>query len=89
MATVLCKEIVVRIVQMKGSRAPRPLPLDCGFNEKDEYEVFGVGDYSESSEAYFVLVNADDQFYWISNRHVRLVRGVLSGVKKLGENYSE
>jgi hypothetical protein len=72
MATTLVAHSAIKVTIAQHPRAPQPLPLESGFSEGTIYEVVGVGDYSETSEAYFVLVNDHGQFYWISNRHVKL-----------------
>lgn len=62
----------VRICQLEGQFAPRPLPLENGFSTDKEYEVLGLYCPSESGEAYLVLKNDDDQIWFVSNRHVRV-----------------
>lgn len=63
--------LYVRIQQMAGERAPRPLPLDSGFEEDVAYRVLGVFNASESSDAFLILSNARDELWFICNRHVR------------------
>lgn len=72
MATTLVAHSVIKVTIAEHPRAPHPLPLESGFTEGTIYEVLGVGDYSETSEAYFLMVNDLGQFWWISNRHVKL-----------------
>jgi len=71
MATTLVAHSVIKVTIAQHPRGPAPLPLDSGFTEGTAYEILGVGDYSETSEVYFVLINDQGQFWWISNRHVR------------------
>lgn len=70
----LTTEIYVEIKQMVGEDAPRPLPLSKGFSENKLYKVYGIETHSETSEAYFILVNDKNEFWWISNRHIRFVK---------------
>jgi hypothetical protein len=62
----------VRIEQMTGERAPRPLPLQSGFRSDRLYRVLGVHSASETSECYLILANERDELWFISNRHVRI-----------------
>ena len=61
--------LYVRIAEMTGDRAPTPLPLASGFNSDTAYRVLGAYSPSETSEAYFVLSNDEDQVWFGSNRH--------------------
>lgn len=64
----------VRVKQMEGENAPRPLPLSNGFDEDTAYLVIGASDYSETSESYFLIVNSQGQSWFISNRHLRVYK---------------
>lgn len=55
------------------AHGPTPLPLKSGFSADQAYRVLGVFSPSESSEAYFILANDEDQMWFISNRHLRFV----------------
>lgn len=66
-------DMFVRIEQLEGSFAPLPKPLDNGFSKDYAYKVQGITDYSESSETFLILVNNDNQIWFISNRHLRYV----------------
>jgi len=55
-------------------KAPPPLPLTNGFSEDRAYRVIGIFNPSETSEAYLILVNNQDQIWFISNRHLRFVK---------------
>jgi hypothetical protein len=48
-----------------------PFPLDHGFEVKTSYRVLAIFDYSETSEAYFLLANSADEFWSISTRYCR------------------
>jgi hypothetical protein len=74
MATTLVDHSIIFVTVHQVDNGPHPRPLDCGFSINTEYAVLGCGDYSETSEAYFVLVNDRREFWWISNRHVRYSR---------------
>lgn len=67
-------KIAVRIVQLETKNAPRPLPLENGFNAETNYRVFDISDFGETSEAYFVLINESGEFWFIPTRHCRLAR---------------
>lgn len=64
----------VRIEEMKGENAPRPLPLSSGFSEDKTYEILGMHAPSESSEAFLILQNDRNELWFISNRHVRFTK---------------
>jgi hypothetical protein len=70
---MICIEsgLYVRIAQLEGARAPVPLPLSSGFNSDTAYRVLGAFSPSETSEAYLVLSNDEDELWFISNRHCR------------------
>ncbi len=74
MSTYIRPGVKVTIHQMEGEFAPRPLPLENDFSSDKEYEVMGLHCPSETSEAYLILINDKDQMWFISNRHVRVVR---------------
>ncbi|MBS1713081.1 MAG: hypothetical protein JST30_01955 [Armatimonadetes bacterium] len=65
--------LFVRIEQLEGENAPRPLPLSSGFSVGRAYEVLGIHAPSESSEAFLILKNDRDEIWFVSNRHVRIV----------------
>jgi hypothetical protein len=67
----------VTVLQLEGPRAPRPLPLESGFEEGVQYKVLGVHSPSETSEAYFILCNDRDEVWFISNRHFRVADGMM------------
>lgn len=50
---------------------PRPFPLVSGFSMGQAYRALGLSSPSESSDAYFVLSNDNDEICLISNCHVR------------------
>lgn len=56
---------------MQGERAPQPKPLSNGFSENIAYQVLGLHSASETSEAYLILANDQDELWFISNKHVR------------------
>lgn len=64
----------VRVVQMRGLHAPRPLPLLVGFSASKEYEVLGIWSASETAEAYALLANDRDELWFIPTRHLRVAR---------------
>lgn len=65
--------IYVRIEEVSGGKAPRPIPLDSGFVLHHAYRVLGIFSPSETSEAYVILSNERNELWFISNRHVRTV----------------
>jgi hypothetical protein len=65
--------IRVKIKQYGGPRPPAPLPLESGFSDDKEYEIVGIHCPSETAEAYCILVNDDNQLWFISNRHLEVV----------------
>jgi hypothetical protein len=60
----------VRIEEM--ANGPQPLPLKSGFSKGMAYRVIGVFNPSETAEAYMILVNDQDETWFISNRHLRM-----------------
>lgn len=68
------KDVYVHIEQVENVH---PKPLENGFYVNTLYRVFGIFSASETSEAYFILCNNENQFWYISNRHVR-----FSGIYK-------
>ncbi|HLO97015.1 MAG TPA: hypothetical protein VK171_00355 [Fimbriimonas sp.] len=73
MSIYLKSDVFVKIQQLEGEHAPRPLPLSSGFSNGLAYEVLGIHTASESAEAFLILRNDRDEMWFISNRHVRLV----------------
>lgn len=73
----------VRIEQLDGQHAPRPLPLENGFSMDKVYEPVGLHCPSESGEAYLILVNDRDELWFISNRHLRVVTPIHEETRKL------
>lgn len=73
MSCYLSPDLRVRIEQMEGKFAPRPLPLENGFSKEKTYTPIGMFCPSESGEAYLILANDRDEIWFISNRHVRVV----------------
>jgi len=63
--------IYVVVEQIEDERAPHPLPLASGFSTHFAYRILGIYTPSETSEAYFILANDDDEIWFISNRHFR------------------
>ncbi len=63
--------LYVRIEE--NDKGPAPFPLKSGFCREQAYRVLGMFNASESSEAYLILANDQDQLWFISNRHVRFV----------------
>jgi len=57
----------------ENDKGPAPFPLKSGFTREQAYRVLGIFNASESSEAYLILANDQDQLWFISNRHVRFV----------------
>ena len=52
-------------------QAPNPGPLESGFSLDRAYRATGVYNASETSEAYFILINDRNEVWFISNRHLR------------------
>jgi hypothetical protein len=73
MSVFILPGVFVRIQQLESETAPRPLPLESGFDPIRAYEVLGLHAPSESAEAYLILRNDRDELWFISNRHVRVV----------------
>jgi len=73
MSIYIKPDVCVRIEQLEGDNAPRPLPLNSGFSLGRTYEVLGIHAPSESAEAFLILKNDRDEIWFISNRHVRIV----------------
>lgn len=73
MSIYIKPNVKVRIEEMEGEHAPRPLPLRSGFSRDKEYEVLGIHTPSETAEAWLILKNDRDEMWFISNRHVRIV----------------
>lgn len=65
-------DFYVQIVEMEGPKAPIPKPLENGFLPNKPYKVYGAYSPSETSEAYFILCNERNEFWFISTRHTRL-----------------
>ena len=63
--------LYVRIQELEQERAPQPLPLSSGFSKGAAYRVLGIHCASETSEAYFILINDRDEVWFISNKHTR------------------
>jgi hypothetical protein len=64
--------LYVAIVPFEGPHAPVPHPVEHGRFDPDRiYKVIGTYNASETSEAYFTLVNDEGQIWYISNRHLR------------------
>ncbi len=70
---MICIEpgLYVLIEQLESERAPQPLPLANGFSRGFAYRVLGIYSASETSEAYFIMSNDQDELWFISNRHLR------------------
>lgn len=64
--------LYVRIAEL--AKGPHPRPLSSGFNSDTAYRVLGIYSPSETAEAYLTLSNDCDELWFISNRHVRMVR---------------
>ena len=73
MSCYLNPDLRVRIEQLEGKFAPRPLPLENGFSADKTYAPVGMFCPSESGEAYFIIPNDRDELWFISNRHLRFV----------------
>ena len=64
--------LYVRICQLDVPAPPQPLPLRSGFSSDFAYKVLGLHAPSETSEAYLILSNDEEQIWFISNRHLRV-----------------
>ena len=62
--------VYVRIQEL--TNGPLPLPLKSGFNAETAYRAIGMFNPSETSDAYYILVNDRDETWFICNRHVRV-----------------
>ena len=67
--TTLEPGLYVRIEE--SSDGPRPFPLVNGFSVGQAYRALGLSNPTETSGAYFVLSNDNDEIWLISNCHVR------------------
>lgn len=83
MSCYLRPGLKVRVEQLDGQHAPRPLPLENGFSQERIYEPVGLHCPSESGEAYLILVNDHDEIWFISNRHLRAVTPILEETSQL------
>ncbi len=73
------ERLYVAIEPYEGRFAPTPHPVRDGrFDTGRIYKVLGMYNPSETSEAYFVLSNADGEIWFISNRPLR-VAGLFDG----------
>ena len=79
MSIYIQPEVYVRVEELKGERAPQPLPLSNGFSPDRVYRVLGIHTASESAEAYLILKNDRDEMWFISNRHFRVVETSILG----------
>ena len=73
----------VRIEELEGDRAPMPKPLASGFVMSRAYRVLGVFNPSETSDAYLILSNEQDELWFICNRHLRTVGIIDKGPFRL------
>ncbi len=74
--------LYVIIEPFDGPHAPMPHPIrDARFDAGRVYKVLGMYNASESSEAFFVLSNPENEIWFISNRHLRAAG--LSDAKNL------
>ena len=67
--TTLEPGLYVRIEE--SGDGPRPFPLVSGFSVGQAYRALGLSNPTETSGAYFVLSNDNDEIWLISNCHVR------------------
>lgn len=72
MSAFLYPGLTVRIEQLE--HGPLPMPLASGFDAGKPYRVLGLYTPSETAEAWFILANDRDEIWFISNRHLRVVR---------------
>ena len=64
--------LYVEVVPYEGFHPPVPHPVEHAKLDVNRiYKVLGVYNPSETSEAYFLLVNAKRETWYISNRHLR------------------
>lgn len=63
--------VYVRIQELENG--PTPFPLRSGFNSATAYRAIGMFNPSETSDAYYILVNDRLETWFICNRHVRVV----------------
>lgn len=73
----------VRVQEMKGERAPMPKPLASRFVMDNAYRVLGIFNPSETSDAYLILSNEQDELWFICNRHLRTVALLEQGPFRL------
>jgi len=72
-AAYIIPGLYVRIHTLHGVNAPRPLPLESGFTEGNEYPVLGAIEHSPDAELWLIVANDSNMIYRLSNRHVRYV----------------
>lgn len=71
--------LYVEICPLEHGQIPTPHPIeDARFDPNRIYKVLGMYNPSETSECYFVLVNADREIWFIPQRHLRAY-GLLDG----------
>ena len=63
--------IYVRVQELENG--PTPFPLRSGFNNQTAYRAIGMFNPSETSDAFYILVNDRFETWFICNRHVRVV----------------
>ncbi|NLJ92216.1 MAG: hypothetical protein GX324_04050 [Aeromonadales bacterium] len=73
----------VRVQEMTGNRAPMPKPLASGFVIDNAYRVLGIFTPAETSDAYLILSNEQDELWFICNRHLRTVAMLEQGPFRL------
>ena len=86
MSIYIKPDVFVTICEMKGERAPQPLPLSNGFSLNKPYEVLGIHTASESADAFLILRNDRDEMWFISNRHCRIADvpkpGIIAAIQR-------
>jgi len=69
----LAADVWVTIKQDDSKHAPKPYPLDNGFQEGTRYRVYERDDYGQGADAFFLLVNDRGEWWSIATRHTREV----------------
>lgn len=64
--------LYLRVQELENG--PKPFPLQSGFNLHTAYRALGMFNPSETSDAFFILANDQDEIWFICNRHLRAVQ---------------
>lgn len=69
-SAILTRGLRVRIEECIADNC-NPKPSKCGFANGEVYQCVAITDYSETSEAFMLLVNDAKEFWFIPSRSCR------------------